>query len=72
MEHTAEKLAKYDLMKISIQSYLNSYYEMVLEMEQELKDYIKGDYSTSIIQLKENQIHKIKGKIEILTELNKK
>jgi hypothetical protein len=67
---TEQKAEAYDLLKITISTYLESYSETLIEFESGLEDYktLKMD---SMIELKKEHVDLYKGKVEILTELNK-
>ena len=70
MEHTAEKLAKYELLQMTIKAHLTVYNEMLVDYEVELKKYLKEDLPTTLIDVQNILISKTKAKISALEELN--
>jgi predicted DNA-binding protein YlxM (UPF0122 family) len=66
-----EQAQNYELLKISIEGYLKAYQDILVDFEAELKEYQRLEMD-SLIELKKEHCDTIKGKIEILTELNKK
>ncbi len=71
LEELKNQAFKYELIKVSIQSYLKSYTETLAEYQEDLKAYEALNYK-EVIELKKEHIALITGKIEILTALNKK
>ena len=67
---TEQKAEAYTLLKIGIETLLKSYSETLIEFESGLKDYQKLEWD-SLIELKKEHIAEYKGKIEVLTYLNK-
>ena len=70
MEHTAEKLAKYEMLKIRIESHLKAYRELLTDYEMELKKLLKQDVSSSLIDFQQTLISKAKAKISALEDIN--
>ncbi len=71
LEELKKQAFKYELIKVSIESYLKSYTETLAEYQEDLKAYEALNYK-EVIELKKEHIALITGKIEILTALNKK
>ncbi len=71
LEELKNQAFKYELIKVSIESYLKSYTETLAEYQEDLKAYEALNYK-EVIELKKEHIALITGKIEILTALNKK
>lgn len=61
---------KYTLLNISINAYLKAYTNTLIDFENELENY-KELQIDSLVELKKEHCDVLKGKIEILTELNK-
>lgn len=70
-EELIEKGVKYHLLKITIEAYLKSYTETLVDFENELENYKELEMD-SLVELKKEHCDSIRGKIELLTELNTK
>ncbi len=71
LEQLNDQAFKYQLIKVSINAYLKSYTATVEEYKEDLKKYEALGYK-QVIELQKEHIALVQGKIEILTELNKK
>ena len=67
---TQEKSDAHELLKIGIETLLKSYSETLTDFEAELIDYQRLQMD-SLIELKQEHVNIYKGKIEVLTYLNK-
>ena len=72
LEELNEQAFKYQLVKVSIESYLESYKKFLAENKLTLAEYENGDsFYEEVIQLKKEHIAILEGKIELLNNLNK-
>jgi hypothetical protein len=72
LEGLKEQAFNYQLVKMSIKSYLESYTEFLAENKAKLAEYESGgSFYDEVIQFKKEHIAILEGKIELLNNLNK-
>lgn len=70
--NVAKEASKYRVLKMTIKSSLKAYEKILKHYEADLKQYIVEDVPQPLINVQQNLIIKLKAKIEVLTDLNKK